>query len=239
MLRRPHHHRSRAFPVLVATATLALVAGCGSSGPPLQVPRAVKLANTAAAAVNPVTVSPAPGTPDASPSTQISFLGGAGTTVSDVKVTGSRSGGHAGKLEAYSTGTGESFLPATPFTQGERVSVSAQASEDGRTSTVATSFTIAFQPAFSQAQFPLAPGNAADVQHYRSAPTITPSTVRITTPAKSGSAPGDLFLAPYQGLGTAGEMIADQSGNLIWFHPVPPTTRRRTSASSNGAASRS
>ena len=86
----------------------------------------------------------------------------------------------------------------------------------------------------SQAQFPTGPGNAADVQHYRSAPQITPSTVRITTPAKTGATPGDFFLAPYQGLGTAGEMIVDQSGNLIWFHPVAArTTRRRTSASSS------
>ena len=223
MLRRPRHHRPRALPVLVATATLAgAVAGCGSSGPALQVPKTVKLANTAAAAVNPVTVSPAPGTPDASPSTQISFLGGAGTRVTDVKVTGSRSGSHSGRLEAYSTGTGESFLPSSPFTQGEQVNVSAQVNQSGRASTVSTSFTIAFQPPISQAQFPLAPGSAADVQHYRSAPAITPSTVRITPPAKPGAAPGELFLAPYQGLGTAGEMIADQSGNLIWFHPVPP-----------------
>ena len=222
MLRRPRHPHRRTLPILVATAALAVVvAGCGSSGPALQVPKTVRLANTDAAAVNPVTVSPAPGTPDASPSTQISFLGGAGTTVSDVKVTGSRSGSHAGRLEAYSTGTGESFLPASPFTQGEQVSVSAQVSERGTTSPVRTSFTIAFQPAISQAQFPPVPGSAADVQHYRSAPQIAPSTVRITTPAKSGAAPGDLFLAPYKGLGTAGEMIADQSGNLIWFHPVP------------------
>ena len=222
MLRRPRHPHPRALPILVATAALAVVVGgCGSSGPALQVPKTVKLANTAAAAVNPVTVSPAPGTPDASPSTQISFLGGAGTTVSDVKVTGSRSGSHSGKLEAYSTGTGESFLPASPFTQGEQVSVSAQVKQRGATSVVRTSFTIAFQPAFSQAQFPQAKGSPADVQHYRSAPLITPSTVRITTPAKSGAAPGDLFLAPYEALGTAGEMIADQSGNLVWFHPVP------------------
>ncbi len=68
-----------------------------------------------AAASNPVTVSPLPGTADASPATQISFLGAAGTQVSDVSVVGSRSGAHTGRLQAYSTGTGESFLPAHPF----------------------------------------------------------------------------------------------------------------------------
>ena len=222
MLGRPRHLLPRTLLILVATAALALVTGgCGSSRSALQVPATVRLANAAAAAVNPVTVSPAPGTPDASPSTQISFLGGAGTTVSDVSVTGSRSGTHRGRLEAYSTGTGESFLPASQFTQGEQVSVSARVTQHGRAATVRTSFTIAFQPRFSLAQFPLDPGTTADIQHFRSAPAITPSTVRITTPARSGASPGDLFLAPYQGLGTAGPMIADQTGNLIWFHPVP------------------
>ncbi len=86
---------------------------------------------------------------------------------------------------------------------------------------VTTSFTVAHQYTPSQKQFPFNPGNAADVQHYASAPTLTPSTVRIRTPAKPGAAPGDLFLAPYQGKGTPGPMIADQSGHLIWFKPLP------------------
>ena len=111
-------------------------------------------------------------------------------------------------------------VPASPFTQGEQVTVTAHVSVHGTASTVRTSFAVAFQPPISQAQFPRQPGSAADVQHYRSAPAITPSTVRITTAAKSGAEPGDLFLAPYQGIGTPGVMIADQSGGLIWFHPV-------------------
>ncbi|MCW3018378.1 MAG: hypothetical protein JWN10_686, partial [Solirubrobacterales bacterium] len=60
-----------------------------------------------------------------------------------------------------------------------------------------------------------------EVQHYSSAPTLTPSSLRITTPAKAGGAPGDLLLAPYQGKGAAGPMIAEQNGNLVWFHPLP------------------
>jgi hypothetical protein len=180
-------------------------------------------AEVAAAAANAVTVSPLPGTPDASPATQISFLGGAGTQVADVRVVGSRSGVHGGRLEAYSTGTGESFLPAKPFAPGERVSVHAMVGTGGGapTQTVSTTFTVAHQAAVSQEEFPLNPGDPRAVQHYLSAPELTPSTVAIATPAKAGTASGYLFLAPYQGRGSAGPMIAEQDGALVWFHPLP------------------
>jgi len=202
----------------VALAALALGA-CGSSsvGSP---PKKVPASDAAAAAANPITVSPLPGTADASPTTQISFLGGPGTRVTDVSVVGSASGTHAGKLEAYSTGTGESFIPAAPFESGEHVAVSAKVAAGGSTSTVHTRFVVAFQAPVGQKQFPLARGDAAEVQHYLSAPSVTPSSVRITTPAQPGATPGDFFLAPYQGRGTPGPMIVDQSGALIWFHPL-------------------
>ena len=173
------------------------------------------------AASNPVAVSPEPGTPDASPSTQISFLGTAPTTVSNVRVLGSRSGVHAGVLRAYSTGTGESFLPAHPFVAGEHVTVTAQVTVGGATSAARSSFTIAHQAPVSQKEFPHNPGNPQAVQHYSSAPSLTPSTVTITTPAKPGAAPGDLLMAPYQGDGSPGPMIAEQNGSLVWFHPLP------------------
>ena len=162
------------------------------------------------AAADPVTVSPLPGTPDASPATQISFLGGGPLTVTAVRVTGSRSGAHAGHLQAYSTQTGASFLPDRPFTAGERVT--ATATVNG--AAVRTDFTVAHPAAVSQAQFPTNPGNAAQVQHYASAPTLSPSTVTVTTAAKAGTTPGDLFLAPYQGQGSPGPMIVDEAGNL-------------------------
>jgi hypothetical protein len=200
-------------------AALVMVAG-GSSGAGA-VPSTVALAHPSDAASNAVTVSPLPGTPDASPTTQISFLGGAGTTVSDVRVRGTHSGSHGGRLERYSTGTGESFIPSGAFTPGEQVSVSARVSQQGHSTTVQTHFSIGFDEPSNQAQFPNNRGNPADVQHYRSAPQITPSTVRITTPAAPGATPGDFFLAPYQGTGTPGNMIVDQSGNLIWFHSLP------------------
>ena len=55
-----------------------------------------------------VTISPLPGTPDATPSTQISFLGVAPSALSQIEVRGSHTGNHSGRLEAYSTGTGAS-----------------------------------------------------------------------------------------------------------------------------------
>ena len=204
-----------------AVGSALAIAACGDA-PAAGLPTSVPAANAAAAAANAITVSPFPGTSDASPSTQISFLGGAGTTVSDVTVTGSRSGRHGGRLEAYSTGTGESFLPSHHFAAGETVKVSARVTGGSASGqTVSTTFAIAYQAPISQAQFPLKPGNPEDVQYYRSAPSLTPSIVRIRTPAQPGASPGDLFLAPYQGRGTAGPMIADQTGNLIWFHPLP------------------
>jgi hypothetical protein len=168
-----------------------------------------------------VAVSPQPGTPDASPQTQVSFLGPAGTTVTSVHVVGSHTGTHAGVLRAYSTGTGESFLPAHPFAAGEHVSVTAQVTVGGVKHAEQTSFTIAHQVAVGPKEFPLNQGNPAEVQHYTTAPSLTPSSVRITTAARAGAAPGYLFLAPYQGDGSPGPMIAEQNGDLVWFHPLP------------------
>jgi hypothetical protein len=208
---------------LLATALLVVaLSSCGGSATSASIALGDEAAVDAAAA-NPVTVSPLPGTPDASPTTQISFLGGAGTTVANVSVVGSRSGTHPGRLRAYSTGTGESFIPDRPFVTGERVTVHALAGAGGGTpnQTVTTTFTVAHQASVSQVQFPPNPGDPHAVQHYLSAPELTPSTVTITKQAQAGAAGGDLFLAPYQGLGAPGPMITEQNGALVWFHPLP------------------
>jgi Arylsulfotransferase (ASST) len=206
--------------LLAALATVVTLCACGGTS---SATSDVFDADSALSAASPnaVTVSPLPGTPDASPATQISFLGGPGTKVSDVHVSGSRSGAHGGSLRAYSTGTGESFLPSHPFQTGERVSVHAQVDSGGTTQALSTSFTIANQDTPSQKQFPINPGESSAVQHYSSAPELTPSTVRITTPAKAGASAGDLFQAPYQGKGSPGPMISEQNGSLVWFHPLP------------------
>src|SRR3954469_19538131 len=68
-----------------------------------------------------VTLSPLPGSRDASPQTQISFLGVPARDLAVLSVTGSRSGAHPGRLAAFSQDDGASFLPARPFLEGERV----------------------------------------------------------------------------------------------------------------------
>ena len=66
-----------------------------------------------------LTISPLNGTPDASPGTQISFLGVPANEIAQVSVVGSRSGGHSGKLRSYVSSAGASFLPSAGFSQGE------------------------------------------------------------------------------------------------------------------------
>ena len=204
--------------LLAAAIFAAALSSCGDATPSTGVALGDQAA-LAAAAANTVTVSPLPGTPDASPSTQISFLGGTGTQISSVRVVGSRSGVHSGRLEAYSTGTGESFLPAKPFSSGERVTVHATVVGSGQA--LSSAFTVAHQANVDEQEFPLGPGDSRAVQHYSSAPALTPSTVTVTTPAKPGAASGDLFMAPYQGNGSPGPMISEQNGALVWFHPLP------------------
>ena len=215
-----HEARRRvAALVLLAVACTALW-GCGGAGPSHRAGGAS--AQTAGVRSNAVTVSPLPGAPDASPTTQISFLGGAATRVLDVSVSGSRTGRHTGALKRYATGTGASFLPRRPFQPGESVSVSALVGigPGAPVKQVRTTFTIGRQAAVSRAPFVKEPGNPGAVQRYATMPGAAPSTITITTPAKPGAAPGYLFVAPYQGDGTPGPMIVRQDGTLVWFHPV-------------------
>lgn len=216
--------RTRVWGPIAAMAMCVGLCACGDSGSSsAAASRLTPTADRAEAQANSVAVSPLPGTEDASPGTQISFLGEPGTTVANVSVVGSRSGNHPGKLKRYSTGTGESFVPNTPFQSGEQVAVHALVGTGSGTpeKPLTTIFTVAHQASVSQMEFPNNPGNPHAVQHFLSAPTLTPSTVTITTHAQAGAAPGDLFMAPYQGKGTPGPMISEQDGTLVWFHPLP------------------
>jgi hypothetical protein len=96
-----------------------------------------------AASASAVTISPLNGTPDASPQTQISFLGVPAGQILDVSVVGSRSGRHGGELRAYASAAGASFVPTRGFTEGERVTATAVLGARGHGQRVGTTFYIA------------------------------------------------------------------------------------------------
>jgi len=170
-----------------------------------------------------VTVSPVPGSRDASPQTQISFLGVPARELEGIRVEGSHSGSHSGRLAAYSQGDGASFLPARPFTEGERVTVRAVLRLHGHAHALLDVFAIARQDAISTTPERIHTGTPAEVQNFSSRPDLHPPAVTVTAQSPSVS-PGDEFIAPYSGPGQAGPMILDQSGALVWFKPLPSYT---------------
>ena len=213
---------------LAAALTLALAASANapSGAAPACVP--ATLNTSAARAGGAVTVSPAPETMDASYVTQISFLGVPAAEITNVQVVGSRSGSHPGRLAAYSQGDGASFLPSTPFAQGEHVSVHAALRNGDSTTPFGWHFTIAEVDAVSRSLEtpppPPPPPRQSELQHFVSRPDLKPPTVTLT--ANSGAhAPGDVLLAPYAGPGQYGPMILDGAGRLIWFKPLPAGAR--------------
>jgi hypothetical protein len=167
-----------------------------------------------------VVVSPLLGTPDANPSSQISFLGVPAADIGDVVVTGSSSGSHSGSLRAYSTGTGGSFVPASPFTPGEHVTVSATVSAHGATAHVGTSFDVASPYTLPAPKTPRhVRQTATNVLRFHSRHDLRPPAVTINTPAANPSL-GDIFVSPDSGPGQPGLMIVAPSGTLVWFDPL-------------------
>jgi hypothetical protein len=232
-----------ALAALAAVVGLVVLPAADSASPahPASVAQAAapgcvppRLNVSAALAGERVTVSPGPDTRDASASTQISFLGVPAAELADVRVSGSRTGAHSGRLAAYSQGDGASFLSARPFAGGERVSVHAALREGARTVPFAWGFTVAVRdtPGSSSAAVvgvaknPHASPTAApaDFQSFHSRPQLRPPDVTVSSVARTAT--GDLFIAPYAGIGQYGPMILSPHGELIWFKALaPPGTR--------------
>jgi len=163
-----------------------------------------------------VTLSPAPGTPDASPTTQISVLGARPT---GVVAAGSRSGGHPGALRAYAAAPGASFVPSRAFAPGERVRVRvafgsrhiSYAFQVGRPVPVAAA--AAAQP----------PGGGAE--SFVSEPGLHPPRIAVRTFSGAPSG-GDFFVTPAtqrsgKMVGQFGPLIADARGEPVWVQPLP------------------
>ncbi len=169
-----------------------------------------------------VTISPLPGTPDASPHGQISFLGVPSNEIHEISVVGSRTGSHRGRLLAYDSAPGASFIPERGFGEGESVRVSALVGPTGHQQRVGSSFTIAqlahyrFTP-MSTKPSPAKPGM---VQSFVSQPGLEPPTVAVLTKAPSASE-DDVFIAANGDYPQRGPMIFNRAGQLVWFEPIP------------------
>ncbi|HEV3071979.1 MAG TPA: arylsulfotransferase family protein [Solirubrobacteraceae bacterium] len=165
-------------------------------------------------------VSPLPESLDASPRTQISLLGAPLAQLSNVQVSGSSSGAHSGSLRGYTQGDGASFLPAKPFRAGETVTVHVTLAGHASSYrfTVALPNSIKIAPGVVIAS---APSVAQPVQHYHSRPDLQPPALAVTTHAAPTTAPGYVMATPYTGPGQDGPMIFDNSGQVVWFDPMP------------------
>jgi hypothetical protein len=159
-----------------------------------------------------VATFPLPGTKTASARTQISFRGVAPDKIGSVRVTGSRSGRHAGRLRAHSDGQGASFVMPEAFRQGERVTVRSRARTYG--------FTIGRRPAPLKTRPGELPGvGRGAVQRFETRRDLAPPAVTITR-REEGRAPGLIFLGAKSGRGQDGPMIVDDFGNLVWFNAL-------------------
>jgi hypothetical protein len=228
--RLPIRIRAAQASVVVILAGLALGSVASPSLASTSAPACVpsRLNESAALAGGAITVTPAPDTLDASYLTQISFLGLPAADIADVTVSGSRSGGHIGRLLPYSQGDGVSFLPSKPFTQGEVVTVHAVLRRITVSTPIAWRFTVAEVDTVSRSLEtpppPPPPPKPSELQHFVSRPDLRPPAVAVTTSTGSQAA-GDIFLAPYAGPGQYGPMILDGSGKLVWFKPIPAGER--------------
>jgi hypothetical protein len=167
-----------------------------------------------------VAVSPLPYSYDASPRTQISFLGTPPNTIAGVSVRGSVSGHHGGRMRAYTQGDGASFVPARAFSPGETVFVSGVVHNDG-THRFSFHFVVSHPDgALYEVPSTRPKENLSEQQHFHSAPRLTPPQLQVTARGEQLSS-GYLFAAPYSGPGPSGPVIFDDEGNLVWFHPLP------------------
>jgi hypothetical protein len=169
----------------------------------------------------PLLVTPAPGGRDAMPQTQISFLGAPASRLSNLRVQGTLSGLHSGRLEPYSQGDGASFLPSRPFVAGEEVGVSG----DYAGTPFAFGFTVGDPDPIARLPEQGTPAGAAGtVWHFRSAPGVSPAVLSVTKTSSTALRDGDIFIAAYPGPGQMGPTIYAPDGQLVYFKPLPANT---------------
>ena len=167
-----------------------------------------------------VSVFPLPGSSYNLPGTQISFRGVTPGRIGPLKIVGSVTGVHTGRIEADSDGRGASFISSQPFAAGETVGVESKLNVLG-----GHAGAFSFKIEHPAAQIPPAPlqvakSGAHGLQSFSSRPDLRPAAVTVERGLKAQGS-GDIFVAPQDGPVQDGPMILGPQGNLIWFHPSP------------------
>jgi hypothetical protein len=175
-------------------------------------------------------VQPFPGTPDASPQTDISFPTLSLPQLRSVSLTGSRTGVHRGRLRALSGG-GTAFIPARPFTSGERVTVHARLSSPAAGTAAGAPNQTQLSFSFGvDAPLPFEGPRSTGVRHdildsdgfthtFRSNPLIHPPLVWMYGTDPDPNSSGDIFADAEQSI-QAGPLILSPEGKLIYFQPL-------------------
>jgi hypothetical protein len=180
-------------------------------------------------------VIPFPGTPDAPTSSPVIFMALPQPELRSVTVTGSRSGGHAGRLSVLPGGGGTAFVPDRAFTPGETVRVSATLSSRqagaAEGSLGGTHLSYSFQVVHpvaarrlglaSSARYLQAPAWIASTDHgptqsFHSEPDLHPPAIAASPDPDHGS--GDIFAGIMNGP-QFGPMILNPRGQVVWFLP--------------------
>ncbi|MCL2768625.1 MAG: arylsulfotransferase family protein [Solirubrobacterales bacterium] len=226
--RRSHRRRAAriagASIAVLALGVFAARAGARRAPPAPGYPRCAPSALNRSSVVHGTTlsVSPLPGSYDASPSTQISLLGAPASSIVGLSVRGSATGAHSGRLAAYSQGDGASFLPEKPFRPGETVTVRGAQSRGRALARFQFSFTVSQPDPLPHVKPGAKPaGKRGDVQSFHSQPDLHPPMVWLTGASPAREEAGDVFAAPYSGPGQSGPMIFNSAGKLVWFRPLP------------------
>lgn len=161
-----------------------------------------------------VSVYPLPGSRYNRAQTQITFRGIPAAQIGQVQVTGSVSGAHSGHIAADSDGQGASFIPDSPFAQGETVTVHTSLNVQG-----GSGGTSSFQIARDWGLIPygklrLVSAGSRGVLHFASRPDLQPAALTVSENHAPASE-GDWFLAPQFGPSQDGPMILDPQGGLV------------------------
>jgi hypothetical protein len=173
-------------------------------------------------APGPISAYPSPGTISAGPRTQISLRGAPAKRLGTIRVTGSDSGRHRGRLRAHSDGKGASFVLRRPFRGGEHVTVRTGLPIRG-THNGDFKFRVARIPGRVTIQNLILENiNARLVRRFHSRRDLAPPFLNVAS-GSGPTAPGLLFLTPKskKDQKQAGPMIADNTGQPVWFHPLP------------------